>query len=134
MRDDDCRDDQLSAPARAILLLAAAILTLTGCATLWQKDAASTEELLAAAGFQRQPADTPERLADLESMPRQKLVDRSKDANVVYTYADPDRCHCFYVGGPEECSAYGRLTLSKVIVADGSAGDGLRWLFPWSWR
>jgi len=67
-------------------------------------------------------------------MPRRKLVARSMDANVVYMYADPDRCHCFYVGGPEEYSAYGRLTLSQVIADDDSAQDGLRRLFPWSWR
>jgi len=59
--------ETISYPRRApaIFLLSTAILTLTGCATLWQKDAASTEELLAAAGFQMQAADTPDRLADL---------------------------------------------------------------------
>ena len=120
--------------SRVMGLLAAAILILTGCSTVGQKDAASTEELLAAAGFQMQPADTPERLADLKSTPRRKLVAGSKDAKVVYTYADPDWCHCVYVGGPEEYSAYGRLTLSKVIAGDDSPGAGLRRLLPWSWR
>src|SRR5262245_46687801 len=112
--------ETISYPRRArYLLFTAAILTLTGCATLRQKDAASTEELLGAAGFQMQPADTPERLADLKSMPRQKVIARSNEnANVVYTYADPDWCHCVYVGGPEEYAAYGRLTLSEVIAAD----------------
>jgi hypothetical protein len=38
--------------------------------------------------------DIPERLAELQSMPRQELVVRSKDGNVVYTYADPDACRC----------------------------------------
>src|SRR5678816_263179 len=100
------------------ILLAAAILTLAGCASLWQKDAIRTEELLAAAGFQMQPADTPERLADLRSMPPRKLLAHSEDAKIVYAYADPDWCHCFYVGGPEEYSVYERLTLSKVIAGN----------------
>src|SRR5262249_3510113 len=120
--------------ARTILLLAAAILTLTGCATLWQKDAADTEELLAAAGFQVQLADTPERLADLQSMPRQKLVARSEDGKVVYTYGGPAWCPCFYAAGPEEYPAYGRLTLSKVIAGDDFPRDALYQRSPWSWR
>jgi len=120
--------------ACAILLIAAAILTATGCASLRQKDAASTEELLAAAGFQMRPADTPERLANLKSMPSRKVVARSKDGTVVYTYADPDWCQCLYVGGPEEYAAYGRLTLGKVMHENDFAQDGLHQHFPYSWR
>jgi len=79
--------------ARFVVLFAA-ILAVTGCATTRREEAASTEQLLAAAGFQMRPADTPERVAALASMPREKLVVRSKDGNVVYTYADPEKCHC----------------------------------------
>ncbi|TMA95483.1 MAG: hypothetical protein E6J77_02330 [Deltaproteobacteria bacterium] len=79
--------------ARFVVLFAA-ILAVTGCATTRREEAASTEQLLAAAGFQMRPADTPERVAALASMPREKLVVRSKDGNVVYPYADPEKCHC----------------------------------------
>lgn len=99
-----------------------------------QRDAASTEELLAAAGFEMQPADTPERLADLKSMPSRKLVARSTDGKVVYTYADPEWCRCVYVGGPEEYSAYRRLTLRQVMRGNDFAEDGLHEHFPYSWR
>lgn len=120
--------------ACAILLIAAAILTSTGCASVRQEDAATTEASLAAAGFQMQPADTPERLADLKSMPSWKLVARRTDGKVVYTYADPEWCQCFYVGGPEEYSAYGRLTLRQVIHGNDSPQDGLHAHFPYSRR
>ncbi len=67
--------------ARFVVLFAA-ILAVTGCATTRREEAASTEQLLAAAGFQMRPADTPERVAALASMPREKLVVRSKDLHL----------------------------------------------------
>jgi len=111
--------------ARSFVLFAA-ILALAGCATIRRNEATSTEQLLAASGFQIRPADTPQRLADLNSMPRQKLVVRSKDGTVVYTYADPDKCHCLYVGGPKEYSALQRLGVEKEIGA-GDAESGMDW-------
>ena len=120
--------------ACATLFIAAAILTSTGCASLRQRDAASTEELLTAAGFQKRPADTPEQLADLTSMPSRKLVARSTGGKVVYMYADPEWCRCLYVGGHEEYAAYGRLTLRQVMRSSDVAEDGLHQHFPYSWR
>ena len=105
--------------SRSVVLFAG-ILALAGCAAIRRNEAISTEQLLVAAGFQTRPADTPERLTDLNSMPRQKLVVRSKDGNVVYTYADPDKCHCFYVGGPKEYSTYERLRVEKEIARDNA--------------
>src|SRR5262245_34218393 len=55
-------------------LLAATVLTLGACATLHQREAQSTEQVLAAAGFKAKPADTPERIANLNTMPPRKLV------------------------------------------------------------
>lgn len=117
-------------PSRSVVLFAA-ILTLAACAAIRANEPTSTEQLLAAAGFQMRPADTPERLTDLNSMPRQKLVVRSKDGNVVYTYADPDNCHCLYVGGPKEYSAYERLRVEKEIARDNAeAARGWPWGDP----
>src|SRR5258705_11000406 len=90
--------------ARFVVLFAA-ILAVTGCATTRREEAASTGQLRAAAGFQMRPADTPERVAALAAMPRDKLVGRGKDGNVVCTYAGPDKCHCLYVDGANEDSA-----------------------------
>jgi hypothetical protein len=38
---------------------------VTGCATIRAHQTAETEQVLAAAGFQVEPADTPEKLAHL---------------------------------------------------------------------
>jgi hypothetical protein len=97
-------------------------------------EAASTEQLLAAAGFQMRPANSPEQLRDLTTMPPRKLVSRTKDGTTVYTFADPDNCHCLYVGGPTEYSAYQRLQVQKEIAAemDQASMDWAAW-GPWWW-
>jgi len=119
--------------ARGLLALAV-VLAVTGCASIRRNEAASTEELLAAAGFQMRPADTPERLAELNSLPRQKFVTTIKDGNVVYTYADPDKCHCLYVGGQREYSVYDQLKINKEIATDeAEATIGYPWSSPWWW-
>lgn len=87
-----------------VVLVTAALLVLAGCATIRRYEATATEQLLAVAGFQRQAADSPERLAALDTMPPLKLVARQEDGNVVYTFSDPQNCHCLYVGGPKEYS------------------------------
>jgi len=114
---------------RHVLVVAAALLTLSGCAAIRRQEAPSTEQLLAAAGFQMQAADNPERVHDLTAMPPLKLVARSQDNNVRYTFADPYKCRCLYVGGAKEYSAYRRLAREKQIeeerLQDGEPNDGL---------
>ena len=101
---------------RSVLLVIAALLTLSGCATIRRHEAANTARLLTAAGFQMQPADSPERLDDLTTMPPFRIVTRSRDGGVVYSYADPQNCHCLYVGGPKEYSEYERLRLEQELA------------------
>jgi len=111
---------------RRFVVLAAAILALAGCATMRREEAASTEQLLTAAGFQMRPANTPQRRADLNAMPPRKLLVRTKDGSVIYTYADPDKCRCLYIGGPKEYSALQRLRVEKEI-ATHEPESGLDW-------
>jgi hypothetical protein len=101
---------------RNVVVLALIIaLPLAGCAAIQHGEARDTEQLLAAAGFQSQPADTLEKLANLRSMPPRKLVSQSKGGNFEYAYADPDYCQCLYVGGPTEYAAYQRLAVEEWI-------------------
>ena len=84
----------------------------------------ATEQLLAAAGFQTQVADTPERIAELQSLPAGHLVRRSQNGAVSYLFADPLGCHCLYVGGDGEYRKYQRLRLRD----DDSMNC---WGWPW---
>src|SRR5712691_1336775 len=104
---------------RTVLSVAlAAAMLLTGCATIRRSEARSTEQLLAAAGFVMRPADTAERQQRLAAMPPYRLVSRTKDGKVVYTYADPGTCKCLYVGGSKEYSEYQRLRVQHQIATD----------------
>ena len=82
----------------------AACLALAACATPQQR-AADREDLLAAAGFTARPANTPQRIASLRSLPPNKVVQRTTGSTVSYVYADPLVCACLYVG---DQAAYGR--------------------------
>jgi hypothetical protein len=108
---------------RTGLLLAVPALIGAGCATIQRLEATETGRMLTAAGFHMVPADTPERQEDLRSRPPHRIVSRTKDSNVEYTYADPDDCHCVYVGGEKEYSEYERLGVEKEIARRAGGGS-----------
>lgn len=107
---------------RTALLLAVPALIGVGCATIQRYEATQTQRTLAAAGFQVQSADTPEWRQNLGSTPPRRIVSRARDGNVVYTYADPDNCHCVYVGGEKEYAEYQRLISVEREYADRLSG------------
>lgn len=103
--------------ARCALVLVAATV-LASCAAMRREEARSEENLLAAAGFQMRPADTPERIAQLQSLPPLQMQMHAKDGSIVYTYADPDNCKCLWVGGPRQYAEYKRLGLKQEMAED----------------
>src|SRR5437870_5180514 len=86
------------------------------CAAIQRFEVRDTERMLVAAGFHMRLADTPEPQEDLRSMPPYRIVSRTKDHDVVYMYADPDNCHCVYVGGNKEYSEYERRMVEREIT------------------
>ena len=114
--------DRVCEGKTVLVLTLAAVMILTGCATIRRSEARSTEEMLAAAGFVMRPADTAERQERLAARPPYRLESHIKDGTVVYTYADPDGCKCLYVGGPKEYSEYQHLRLQRQIAADEAWG------------
>jgi hypothetical protein len=98
------------------------VLVLTGlvagCSAIRKDEAQSAENLLVAAGFKAKPADTPEKVAQLKSLPALKMQVRSKDGKLGYSYADPYNCKCLYVGGPSQYAEYKRLAIKQQIATD----------------
>ena len=94
-----------------------AILGLTGCATIRRWQAHDTEELLAAAGFEKQPLDGVDTKLD-EPTPPYRIVRRTKDGVVQYAYADPDNCRCVYIGTSKEYAQYQRLAAQWRIARE----------------
>jgi hypothetical protein len=71
------------------------------------------ESDLAAAGFQARPANTAERQALLTKLPPYRFVQRVKDDQIHYVYADPTVCSCLYVGTQDAYSHYQQNILAR---------------------
>jgi len=101
-----------------LVILAAAALCLAGCSYFEKQDADQIESTLAAAGFRMKPADTPEKLAKLQTLPKRTIFTRVKDGQVVYLYADPDFCTCLYVGLAPAYQRYQQLAISEQLAQE----------------
>ena len=99
-----------------------------GCATLQAGETRSTEQMLTAAGFRAEVADTSERVAELQSLPARRVVSRPHDGEGAYVFADPVGCNCLYVGGEREYQAYQRLRLEAERADEKSMNC---WGWPW---
>ena len=99
----------------------------------------TTEQLLAAAGFEKKVADSPAKFAHLETLtPARKLVVHQRDGHLYYVYADPATCKCLYVG----TAAQYQLALEKRLESDQLEAmqehldnDAVIWTLwaPWPW-
>ena len=102
-----------------------ALALLAGCSAIQGRVAADSEEILAQAGFQREPLHEP-------GLPARHLVEQAG----TYKFADPDFCGCVYVGGAKEYAELQRLRAERI--ADRSwvlqrSGYGNTWsLSVWS--
>jgi len=100
----------------AVVLVIGLGIVLAGCAAIRNARAMDTERMLAAAGFQMKMADTPEKLARLETMTQRKLVPHQKDGKVFYAYADATSCKCLYVGTEQAYQRYQKILIQKRIA------------------
>lgn len=100
-----------------VVLVAVTALALNACALLRQADSGSTEQTLIAAGFQARMADTPAKVAKLETLPPYKVVPRQQGVRVGYVYADPKQS-MLYVGGPAEYRRYQQLAIKQDIAEE----------------
>jgi hypothetical protein len=92
------------------------VLTLAGCASVRRQETLDTEAVLAAAGFYMKLADTPEKLARLQTLTPRKLVPHQRDGKLYFVYADPDVCTCLYAGTEQSYQEYQRLGLQKKLA------------------
>lgn len=100
--------------ARLAASAAAVALALSGCAG---HEIANQEDLLAAAGFRVELANTPAREASLRTLPPEQLVLVRRNGRPIWMYADPERCRCLYVGGQRAYQAYAQLSIRQRIAA-----------------
>jgi hypothetical protein len=106
--------------AVGLLSAVSVVVLFAGCAAMREERAKDKESILSAAGFQMKPADTPARVAHLQTLTPLKLVPhtRSSDGKLLYVYADPKGCHCLYVGDEGAYQRYRQLALQQKIAQE----------------
>ena len=118
---------------KPILPLVALGLSVTGCAAIRAHQTVETEQVLAAAGFQVKPADTPEKLAHLQTLTPRKLVRYTRDGQPQYVYADPETCKCLYIGDEQRYQKYQELSLQKKIADEQMSAAQTNWDASMNW-
>jgi hypothetical protein len=111
-------------------------LTLAGCASLQKNAVKDVEGLLARAGFRQMPADTPQKLAHLKSLPQNKIIHRTRDGNPYIVYADASYCICMYVGNETNLRNYRNLEIQQnenpvELLNQPDIVTGERWSDIW---
>jgi hypothetical protein len=97
---------------RSALVLFAACAAVSACAAQVQ----NKEDMLAAAGFTLVPANTPQRVTSLTTLPPHKFVHQVRKNMVIYTYADPTICDCLYVGNQAAYDRYRANVFAKNLA------------------
>jgi hypothetical protein len=122
-----------------ITILACFALAFSACAAIQNQNAMDMERLLAASGFQMRLADTPEKLAHLQTLTQRKLVPHQHEGKLYYVYADATSCQCIYIGNEKAYQRYQKLALQKEIAdeqrtaAEMNANASMNWGLwgPW---
>lgn len=93
----------------------AALLLLCACESEESRITRKTD-MLAAAGFDARPANTPEREQMLRTLPPNKFVRKEKGDQFLYVYADPVVCNCLYIGDQTAYNKYRNLVFQQRIA------------------
>jgi hypothetical protein len=110
---------------------AALALGVAACASP-QQQVAQKEDLLAAAGFQVRPADSPHRLEAMKRLPPDKFVTKVVNGNPVYIYADPLDCNCVYFGTQQNWDAYKQEMFARQL-ANEQEMSAILYQDTWDW-
>ena len=98
--------------------LLAVSVVVSACASFQTQHVHDTEDMLAAAGFKMKLADTPAKLAHLQTMPQHTLRPLQRNDKVYYAYADADGCKCLYLGSQAAYRSYEQIALEAREVRE----------------
>ena len=112
------------------------MLAVAGCVSE-QAQVGQKDNLLAAAGFQMRPADSPHRVAAMRRLPPNRFVTKVVNGNPVYLYADPLVCNCLYIGSQQNWAAYRQEVFARQIADENQMTAVMNqeaWDWgPWGW-
>jgi len=118
------------------LALSLAAAGLTACATQ-QTMTQNTEQMLAASGFLEKPANTPRREQHLAALQPYRVLSQRVTTNgqdtVGYIYADPQFCHCVFVGNAEAYARFQQLAFQQHLANEQIAATDMQQedMFGW---
>ena len=92
------------------------------------------EGLLLDAGFVKNPADTPEKMARIKSEVQRKVIPVQEEGQTYYLYADADFCQCLYVGDNSAFSRFEGLISMRKIERNTCIDNRLRSSQAEPWR
>jgi hypothetical protein len=122
--------------SRGIAAVVGMALAVAACAAP-QQQVSQREDLLAAAGFQVRPADSPHRVAAMKRLPANKFVTKVVDGNLVYLYADPLVCGCVYFGTQQNWDAFRQEVFARQLADEAQMTAIMNqeaWdMGPWGW-
>ena len=98
---------------RTVLTSFAVSAALAGCMTMGVQE---KEGQLAAAGFVRQQADAPQKLAKLQALPQNTMVFSQRKRGNVYIYADAAGCSCAFIGNDAAYQQYQQIRTANNIA------------------
>jgi len=112
----------------AALALAFSAGGLAACATP-QSMTDNMEHMLAAAGFLEKPANTPRRQEKLASLQPYRILSQRVTAGgrdtVGYVYADPQFCHCVFVGSAEAYQRFQQMAFQEHLAQEQMAASDM---------
>ncbi len=93
-----------------------ALVTAAALAACMSVGAQEKEGQLAAAGFVRQQADTPQKVAKLQALPQNTIVYSQRKGGNVYIYADAAGCSCAFIGNDAAYQQYQQIRAANNIA------------------
>ncbi|MGF6767556.1 hypothetical protein P3T18_000026 [Paraburkholderia sp. GAS199] len=91
------------------------------------------DDLLASAGFTIVPANTEKRRTELETLPANRVVQRTHGERVVFLYADPYACGCLYIGDQKAWDRYRREQFQQGLVREQELTAQINDDASWNW-
>jgi|SRR5271165_2374047 len=98
---------------RVSIAALAALFALAGCVSV---GAPEKEGQLAAAGFVRMQADTPQKIAKLQALPQNTIVYTQRKKGNYYIYADAAGCGCAFVGNDAAYQQFQQVRAANNIA------------------
>ena len=90
------------------------VLAMSACAAATRR----TESMLTQAGFRQIPADSPQKMAHLKTLPQRQLVARTHQGQKYYVFADAEGCKCLYVGRDQQYQSFQRQAREARVAED----------------